>query len=302
MDAPLPGPAAAAPQTTPVADISVVIPCLNAAAQLPRQLEALAAQQWPGNWEVIIADNGSNDPTRWVAWSWEPELPALRIVDASERLGRQHACNAGALAGGRAVVFVDADDEVAPGYVAAMADALAEHPIVAARIDHATLNEGWLVEARSGAQSASLQDGYGFLPFGSGGTLGVRTDVFHALGGFSAGMDYAEDIDFCWRAQLAGIPVFFVADALLRYQYRPSVRSMYRQHRNFGRGAALLYRTYREQGMARRGARVAAAEWLQVVKGAGRRRTQAESARWARRAGRCAGRLQGSARYRVWFP
>ncbi|HET9225168.1 MAG TPA: glycosyltransferase, partial [Thermoanaerobaculia bacterium] len=41
--------------------LSVVIPCLNAEATLGDQLEALAGQGWSGEWEVIVADNGSTD-------------------------------------------------------------------------------------------------------------------------------------------------------------------------------------------------------------------------------------------------
>ncbi|MDQ1522030.1 MAG: hypothetical protein QOI55_3103 [Actinomycetota bacterium] len=284
------------------AELSVVIPCLNAAAGLARQLEALRAQEWPHDWEVIVADNGSTDATRAIAESYEKLLPSIRVVDAAQRRGRQHACNAGARAGGKAIVFVDADDEVAPGYLAAVGDALAEHPLVAARIDHMTLNNGWVLDGRSNAQGSALQDGFGFLPFGSGGTLGVHHDVFDALGGFSDEMHYAEDVDFCWRAQLAGIPIHYVPDAALRYQYRASLRAMYSQHRNFGRGSARLYRTYRDRGMSRRTSKVAVADWYGMAKSLIALRSRADCARLARRAGRNVGRLEGSARLRVWFP
>jgi GT2 family glycosyltransferase len=284
------------------ADLSVVIPCLNAADVLPRQLEALASQEWNGSWDVIVADNGSTDETRAIARSYERRLPSIRIVEVADRRGRQHACNAGALVAGRAIVFIDADDEIAPGYVAAVGEALARHPLVAARIDDATLNTGWILDGSSGVQSADLQQSLGFLPFGSGGTLGVQHDVFATLGGFADGMDYAEDVDFCWRAQLSGVPILFVPDAVVRYRYRPSLRSMFHQHRNFGRASALLYRTYRGQGMPGRATRTGLREWWQLSKGFLLIRSRADAARWSRRLGRNVGRLQGSVRYRVWYP
>jgi GT2 family glycosyltransferase len=283
-------------------DLSVVIPCLDVADVLGRQLDALARQVWSGTWEVIVADNGSSDATRAVVESFRPRLPAIRVVDASRRRGRQHACNAGAHLGGRSVAFVDADDEVAPGYVAALGDALVDHPIVAASIDHATLNEGWTRDGRSGAQTRSLQNGHGFLPFGSGGTLGVRREVFESLGGFADDMYYAEDVDFCWRAQLAGHEIEFVPEAVLRYVYRPSLRAMFRQHRNFGRGTALLYRTYRSSGMQRRDTKAWLREWALMAKSLLRLRSRADAARWVRRAGRNVGRLEGSLKNRVWYP
>src|SRR5689334_21491509 len=91
------------------AALSIVIPCLDVAPVLPRQLEALANQCWSQHFEVIIADNGSTDGTAAVARGHAARLPALRVVDASDRRGRQYACNRGAASAPNAVVFVDAD-------------------------------------------------------------------------------------------------------------------------------------------------------------------------------------------------
>jgi glycosyltransferase involved in cell wall biosynthesis len=41
--------------------LSVIIPCYNGAETIAAQLEALAGQQWSGQWEVIVSDNGSTD-------------------------------------------------------------------------------------------------------------------------------------------------------------------------------------------------------------------------------------------------
>src|ERR1700733_13537255 len=53
-----PPPMANAP---PPLKLSVVIPCLNAAATIGVQLEALARQSWEGEGGGIGADNGSPD-------------------------------------------------------------------------------------------------------------------------------------------------------------------------------------------------------------------------------------------------
>src|SRR3954453_11016098 len=89
-----------APTDASPVDVSVVIPCLDAAEVLPRQLEALANQEREGAWDVIVGDHGSTDDTRAIAESYAGRLPSLRVVDASERQGRQHACNAGARVAG----------------------------------------------------------------------------------------------------------------------------------------------------------------------------------------------------------
>jgi len=107
--------------------LSVVIPCLNAAATIGAQLDALAGQSWPGDWEVIVADNGSTDGSREIARSYQGRLPGLKLVDASDRRGQAHARNLGAApnynivlanARGRYFKWLAHDDRMLPSYVA----------------------------------------------------------------------------------------------------------------------------------------------------------------------------------------
>jgi GT2 family glycosyltransferase len=251
----------------------------------------------------VIADNGSTDDTRAVAASYAKRLPGLRIADAAGRPGRHYACNVGVgAARGRSVVFVDADDVVAPGYLAAMAAALREHPLVAARLDHAALDPEWMVGVGSAVQATGLQPGFGFLPFGGGCSLGIRRDAFDEIGGFREHATYCEDVDLCWRAQLRGHDIAYVPDAVVHYGPRPTMRGMFRQHRQYGCARALLYREFREFGMPRRSLRAAFRDWSDIIKGVVRVSSPAERARWSRRTGRAIGYLEGSVRYRVWFP
>jgi glycosyltransferase involved in cell wall biosynthesis len=101
--------------------LSVVIPCLNAADTIATQLEAVANQKWSETWEVIVSDNGSTDNTLSIVKEFSDRIFNLRIVDASGRKGVAHAYNTGAKAAvGESLVFCDADDEVASGWLAAM--------------------------------------------------------------------------------------------------------------------------------------------------------------------------------------
>ena len=99
--------------------ISVVIPVRDGAATIGDQLEALGQQTYQGEWEIVIADNGSTDGTAELAErSWSHPRAALRVVDASSRPGSSFARNRGAIeAAGDFLAFCDADDIVAPGWL-----------------------------------------------------------------------------------------------------------------------------------------------------------------------------------------
>ncbi len=54
------------------------------------------------------------------------------------------------------ILFVDADDEVAPGYIDAMAAAVVAHQAVAARLDVDKLNAPWVQVTRVPGQQTDL--------------------------------------------------------------------------------------------------------------------------------------------------
>ena len=284
--------------------ISVVIPCLDAAATLPRQLDALAAQEWSGPWEVIVADNGSTDGTAAVAMEWASRVPAITVVDASEHPGAAHARNAGAA---RArydhLVWVDADDEVRPGFLAAMAVALADHdfccgtweaPFEVPRLESlpGPAGSGW---------RARLADA-GFLDAaGACNGLGISRTALDRAGGFVEDMTWgSEDTAFCWAVQLAGYPLTRVADARVAVYPRESARSLWRQQVQWGIGAVDAYRRFRDHGAPRSSTIGALARWVVLPPSAPvALLTPRWRYRWLGTAARRWGRLAGSLRFRT---
>ena len=214
--------------------LSVIIPCYNSEATLGAQLSALAAQVCGYSWEVIVADNGSRDGTIRVANSFADRIPALRVVDASARRGAAYARNAGAEAsGGTALLFCDADDEMADGYLAAMGRALETHGFVACRYDFRKLNRSWLAHARGEeGQGSGPAGGYCHptLPYAGAGGLGVARTVHDAVGGFDMtlkAMAGQEDTDYCIRVQLAGTPLVFVPEAVMHVRFRDTIAGVF---------------------------------------------------------------------------
>ncbi len=282
--------------------LSVVIPVRNGADELPVQLRALAAQEFEQPWEVVVVDNGSTDRTAEVATSFQDVLPQLRIVSAHDRAGKAHARNCGiAAARGGKVLFVDADDEVAPGYVELMAHALDQYPFVASRLDPHRLNPEWTVRNRPLTQESGIGAPFGLYPAPGGGTIGVRREVLDAVGEFDPVMRHCEDIDFAWRAKRAGFEPYFVSKAVLHMRYRPSLRAIFRQSRGYGTSGPILFRQYRDLGMPRRSPRTMLRFWLAPLVRLLRVRDRADMAAWVALIGFRVGLLQGCIEARVLY-
>jgi glycosyltransferase involved in cell wall biosynthesis len=213
--------------STPLA--SVIIASYNGADTIAAQIAALGAEFASGGCEVIVADNGSTDQTTTVARSADPDV---RVIDAAAPRGVAYARNKGAEAAqGQLLLFLDQDDVVEPGYVAAMLEAGQNSVLIAASMDDRALNPGWVGKSRSVEQRDGVRDA-GF-PWAYGGTLGVDAKTFRELGGFSEGMTASEDMEFCWRAYEKGHQLTFVPEAVLRYRFPATLGALYRQGRKY---------------------------------------------------------------------
>lgn len=285
--------------------ISVILPAYNAADTLPRQLEALASQSYRGPWELLVVDNRSTDPTGEVARRWADRFPSFRVVEAEERQGINYARNAGAgAARGDLLLFCDADDVAAPGWLEAMARAAPGCDLVGGRLDEAALNDPLTHAWRPTMPDHDLPRALGFLPYAVGANCGVRAEVLRELGGFDERYARgAADIEFFWRAQLASYRLCYVPDAVIRYQHRQGLGPLWRQFYRYGRAEPQLFAAFRRAGVRRSGLAEALLNWAWIVWHLpDLLRSPTRRGIWVRKAAYRAGRLAGSLRFRVLFP
>jgi glycosyltransferase involved in cell wall biosynthesis len=266
--------------------VSVVIPALNAAATLDEQLAALSVQSYGAPWEVVVADNGSTDGTAETARAWSRRLPSLLVVDASAKRGAAYARNAGARAArGDLLAFCDADDVVDQGWLTALVEALRSSDIAAGVV----------------GSTASLPVYMDFLPRASTGCMALWRDAFEQLGGFDTVFLCAEDVEFSWRAQLAGYRLSPAPEARILRGQRKHAAGVAAQFFSYGQWSAYLFKQYRAYGVPHRGPwkLLRRLGWLAIrvpyLASTTRRRI------WIRLAAKTAGALVGSFRHRVLY-
>jgi GT2 family glycosyltransferase len=277
--------------------ISVVVPVRNGVPWVESQLEALAGQECPFDWEVIVAENDSDDGSRACVTQFAERYPRIHVVDTSARHGAGAARNMGAhSARGHLLAFCDADDVVRPGWLASLVATLAETDLVAGVFDFTTLDGG----PRAVPVPAATRQ-LGFLPFALGANLAVRREAFEAVEGFSEDLAAGEDVDLCWRLQLAGYRFTVAPDAIVEKREHTGGRQMLQTAWVYGQCDSLLYRRYRAEGM-RRDLRGAAKAWVWLVAAIPGLVSSRRRRRWARTFGIRAGRLTGSVTQHVFFP
>lgn len=281
-------------------NIAIVIPVGPNYAHLKEQLAAVSAQQLPAGVEpeLILSCNGS-DPERiarilhlsadWDGWS-------LRVIDSSERRGPGHARNAGwRAARSENVLFCDADDVVAPGWIVRLSEALADAEVVGGVFEYLALNPRG-VGSWGEVGTSQLPVKFAHLPFVPSGNLGARRNALERLNGFDESLARSEDVDFSWRAIYAGFTIGLAPEALLHVRRRQTWGSLFTQAREDASFDVPLLARHRQHGarwsalaIAREGAGVFVALALSPF-GKGQR------AKLATRSGRFLGHLSGACR------
>lgn len=169
--------------------LSVVIPTLDAAAELPATLAALAGAPLVG--EIIVADGGSCDDSRAIAGA-----AGARTLVAPKGRGPQLQAGAAA-ASGEWLLFLHADCRLAAGWERAVAAFIAA-PGAAGRAGYFAYGaEDASPAARRLERLVAWRCRALALPYGDQGLL-IARPLYDAVGGFAA-LPLMEDVELVRR-------------------------------------------------------------------------------------------------------
>lgn len=196
-----------------MAKISIVIPTLDAAAQLRRSLPPLAEFEVLDLLrEVIIADGGSMDETAAIA-----EAAGAVFVTAEKGRGQQLAAGAEA-ARGDWILFLHADTVLQPGWGRAVRDFIGdEGNLRLAGYFRLALDDKRL-GARRIAWLANLRSRLFGLPYGDQALL-ISRAFYRQLGGFRS-LALMEDVDLVRRIGRARLSMLDAVAVTSAERYR----------------------------------------------------------------------------------
>lgn len=208
--------------------ISVIIPCHNAGFYLAQTIGSVLDQSHAAQ-EIIIIDDGSTDDSLDIARRFGHVCGPDLIRVYSERSGNAtRTRNLGAaLATGDALMFLDADDVLAPHALESLAGALADQPggIAACpwrRLDF--VNGQWLSRPPSCAPRQPDQDALsGWLTGWYYPPCAVlwSKKAFLQTGGWDEEAALNQDGDLMMRALVSGIPLIETASGTAYYRRLP---------------------------------------------------------------------------------
>jgi len=233
--------------------VSVVLPVLNEAGDLPGLLEQLRAQvSPPGGFEVLVVDGGSTDGTRELVIERAASWPLLRLIDNPKRRSAP-ARNLGARAArGDIILYVDGHCSIPrPDYLSRLVTIFTSSGAACLcrpqPLTTLTEDQPW-ARAIAIARHSPLghhpdSDIYGTeprvtQPHSAGAAY--RREIFERVGGFDERFDACEDVEFNHRVDRAGFTAYVHPDLAVDYRPRGSLSTFFRQMVRYGRGRGRL--------------------------------------------------------------
>lgn len=197
--------------------IAVITPAYNVAGFIGDTIASVIAQSHK-DWAMVIVDDGSTDATADVVARYaDPRIQLIRQENQGVSASRNHGVEA-ADDGAEAVIFLDADDFLAPDAFARMLAALAGTPrAIAAYGAYGYVRENDHPGARAFAiKSTGFPSGDIFDSliernlFANGGHVLIRRAALDGMTGFRTDIAFGEDWEFwlrlCQHGPFAVVP------------------------------------------------------------------------------------------------
>lgn len=200
--------------------VAAIIPIHKYHHYFAQSLTSAIQQTYPLN-EIIVVDDGSNDPTieRLVNGFGDPRI---KFVKLENNLGLAQARNIGVLtAESDLLAFLDSDDYWAPNKIAMQLPLLEDvGEIIVSGVEFINPDGsrvGYCPNTNDKLLETLFESLFSFLP----SSWLISKETFNRLNQFDPNLKFAEDWDFLIRAALDNVKVAMHADVLTFMNVRP---------------------------------------------------------------------------------
>ncbi|KKD08563.1 glycosyltransferase family 2 protein [Streptomyces sp. WM6386] len=227
--------------------VSVIMPVLDEERHLRGAVQAILAQEYAGELEIVIALGPSKDRTDEIAAELVRDTASHangRVHTVPNPTGRTPAALNAAIKASRhpIVVRVDGHGMLSPDYIAAAVRLLEETGAQnVGGIMHAEGENDW-EHAVAAAMTSKI--GVGNAAFHTGGEAGPADTVYLGVfrraaleqqGGYNEEFIRAQDWELNFRIREAGGLIWFSPELRVSYRPRPSVKALAKQYKDYGR-------------------------------------------------------------------
>ena len=231
--------------TTPITNhtpVSVILPVLNEERYLASTVQAITAQDYSGEIEIVLALGPSRDRTNEVAAQLAKN--DSRIILTDNPTGRTADALNRAIAASKfpIIVRVDGHSILPQGYIREAVETLVRTSAV--NVGGIMAAEGITIFERAVAAAMRSKFGVGGTSFHVGGSEGPADTVYlgvflrsaiEEINGFDPHFIRAQDWELNFRLRERGGLVYFNPRLQVTYRPRPNVRALAKQYFEYGR-------------------------------------------------------------------
>ncbi|MCS3924889.1 glycosyltransferase [Methanosalsum natronophilum] len=219
--------------------ISVIVPVYNDPKGITDTLDSLVAQDYPGDFEIIVADNGSNDDTISIVMNYQVKYPRLIKLVVEEEIQSSYAArNKGiGIANGSLIAFIDADMWVGPSWLTEIHDSIKNN-----NTDYLACNVELVSESDCIFASYDIISGFPIKEylekrhFAPTCCLVVKSSLFSIVGRFDQKLISSGDYEFGNRVYNAGYMMRFDPNIIMKHPARNSFQQIIKKSFRIGRG------------------------------------------------------------------
>jgi glycosyltransferase involved in cell wall biosynthesis len=199
--------------------VSCIVPVYNGEAYLREAIDSLIAQAYP-HVEIVVVDDGSTDGTAGVISGYGGRVRVLSQDNRGVSVARNRGVE---MSSGQLLSFLDADDRLDHLKIVTQVAAFGADP----RLEFCACHSSYFWTSEMSVEALERDFRHAELYWRKPvmnhiSTWLFRRELWERVGGFAAGLRYAEDVDWLSRARDLPARLLMLPDVLTHLRIHPN--------------------------------------------------------------------------------